>query len=243
MFEIIKYDDRFYGRIQTNIFNLYIDTGLASNVFKSHQILDPIEWHIPKPSINLLTTFMMNAALHYNKNKSEIQVFILYDLKTKTYSMYYPNQIVSSAFCQFDYNDVPDGNILVVDIHSHHRMKIGFSSTDDKDDGNFMVPHISCVALGLDEVNLFELDKSVQCRVTVGKDFYDLELDDVFDSSLCDNIYLNQASRITNAVTVAKNSKYTFPFLNNLEKKDDDTAAIDFFNWNSILKEEEKEID
>lgn len=65
-------------------------------------------------------------------SEMEAHAWILWNAE-QGYHIHVPKQIVSKASVQYDF-DVPAGNIIVVDVHSHNTMGAFYSGTDNNDD-------------------------------------------------------------------------------------------------------------
>lgn len=65
----------------------------------------------------------------------EAAVQIFYDPGSRTYELYYPPQKTSAAYVAFERNALmEEEKALVMDVHSHNRMRAFFSSVDDLDE-------------------------------------------------------------------------------------------------------------
>ncbi len=64
----------------------------------------------------------------------EAMIHILYNPE-QGYHLGVPPQTISKASVSYDWNYVPAGTSIIVDIHSHNTMNAFFSSTDNRDDG------------------------------------------------------------------------------------------------------------
>lgn len=146
------------------------------------------EWKKNKIPIDLLFDFVKASAKVYNKYKSEFAACIFHNTKTDDYELLIPFQTVSGGSVTYSpsegfsvYNDIENMN-CVVDLHSHHTMGIGFSSTDNHSDGIIgAIGSVSLVIKKIDSFNFIDPDKSVDIRFTIQGKNYELKLEDVFD--------------------------------------------------------------
>ncbi len=88
---------------------------------------------IPHELFNMVEAFFRKV-MEVKKSDVEAMIWILWN-EEKGYHLHVPEQTVSKASVRYEWNSVPSGSILVVDIHSHNTMNAFFSGTDDKDDG------------------------------------------------------------------------------------------------------------
>lgn len=65
----------------------------------------------------------------------EAMIWILWN-EAQGYHLFVPNQTVSKASARYDWDGVPQGSSIVVDIHSHADFNAFFSGTDNADDSN-----------------------------------------------------------------------------------------------------------
>lgn len=63
----------------------------------------------------------------------EAMIWILWN-QEKGYHLFVPNQVVSKASARYEWNSVPSGSSIIVDIHSHADFAAFFSGTDNNDD-------------------------------------------------------------------------------------------------------------
>lgn len=146
-----------------------------------------ITWNIPKPDIIIMYEFISIATKVYKRMSSECLGLIIYDNASNFFKIVYPDQVINGTSVSYKPDDVKLGanNIIIADIHSHHTMGISFSGVDDHDDSNMsIVPHISIVAKKIDSIDFTDLNKNIDCRLTIQGAKYNLKIEDVFDDSL-----------------------------------------------------------
>ena len=73
--------------------------------------------------------------MEVKNSEVEAMIHILYNAELG-YHLGVPPQTISKASVSYDWNYVPEGTSIVVDIHSHNTMGAFFSGTDDRDDLN-----------------------------------------------------------------------------------------------------------
>ena len=145
-------------------------------------------WKKDPIPLELLYKFVRTSASVYNKYKSEFAACIFHNTKTNKYELLIPIQKISGASVTYnpsdgfkDYTDIKDMN-MVVDMHSHHTMSIGFSSTDDHSDKEVgALGSISLVIKSINSFNFIDPDKSVDIRLNIQGKFYNLNLKCLFD--------------------------------------------------------------
>lgn len=71
--------------------------------------------------------------MEVKKADFEAHSYIMWSVKDKHYYIHIPKQIVSKASVQFTY-DMPEGDVIVCDIHSHNTMGAFYSGTDENND-------------------------------------------------------------------------------------------------------------
>lgn len=84
----------------------------------------------------ILAFFRKVSATH--KRNLEAMAWIMWS-QERGYFIHIPDQRVSAASVSYDWDNIPAGSIIVVDIHSHNEMGAFFSGTDDRDDLNSIV--------------------------------------------------------------------------------------------------------
>lgn len=103
----------------------------------------------PKPEIEEEINFLPAGKIPYEKLQEIVQFFkdvmnikkaeqeamahILWN-ETEGYHIGIPDQTVSKASVRYDFDHIKQGDIIVLDIHSHNTMSAFFSGTDDGDD-------------------------------------------------------------------------------------------------------------
>lgn len=70
-----------------------------------------------------------------HKQKLEAMIWIVWN-QDQGYHLIVPKQVVGAASARYEWGDIPEGTIVVVDIHSHADMGAFFSGTDNGDDSN-----------------------------------------------------------------------------------------------------------
>lgn len=70
-----------------------------------------------------------------HKQKLEAMIWIVWN-QEQGYHLLVPKQTVGAASARYEWGDIPEGTIVVVDIHSHADMGAFFSGTDNNDDSN-----------------------------------------------------------------------------------------------------------
>jgi PRTRC genetic system protein A len=73
--------------------------------------------------------------MEVNTSEVEAMIHVLYNPE-QGYHLGVPPQKISKASVSYDWNYVPAGTSIVVDIHSHNTMSAFFSGTDNRDDAN-----------------------------------------------------------------------------------------------------------
>ena len=81
---------------------------------QSVQIKPVVEFKIPKPPVSLLYDFFKLGAMVYNEHKSEVEAFIIWNTTTKKHYLKIPTQTVSSATCEFNWNERNADEIIVI---------------------------------------------------------------------------------------------------------------------------------
>lgn len=105
----------------------------------------------------------------------EAQVFIVWNEKDEEYRIIVPKQQVSAAAVRYDIGDMlGDGDVIIVDIHSHNNMGAFFSATDNKDDKKN--PWISGVFGKLSS----NMEYKFRFNDGAGRHF-DMKVEDIFD--------------------------------------------------------------
>ena len=143
-----------------------------------------------KIPFDCLETFLRTAVNVYRKYKSEFAGCIFHNTKKDWYEVLIPKQNISSTSVEYSpsdgfshYEDMEDKN-LIVDMHSHHVMGIGFSSTDNYSDSIIgAVGSISLVVKNIDKFNLVDFNKSVDIRVNIQGKSYPILIEDIFDTT------------------------------------------------------------
>lgn len=175
-------DHRMYYVVETNtmVLNMPTDIYTAPQSLRKKTVVPIINWKVPKPHISYYYEFMKRAAAVYNLHKAEMEVFILWDTINKSHVFYIPTQEVSSGNVFFSW-EIPENHVLLFELHSHHTMSITFSATDDKNDSSVdILPHISAVLKKIDSVNMLDLNKNVDIRLSYLGNRIPLSISDLF---------------------------------------------------------------
>lgn len=226
--------------------NVNIQISNSSNTKKDDK--EPIKdsskvtfiWKKDKIPFELLYKFIRTSADVYNKYKSEFAACIFHDFINNRYELLIPIQKISGASVTYDpiegfreYTNINNMN-MVIDMHSHHTMNIGFSSTDDHSDENVgAIGSISLVIKGINNFNFIDPNKSIDIRLNIQGKSYSLPLDYIFDMkndmfSFAENFIEKEVPvvvpKITNPVNFYTNSKEK----ENVYFKDDDPFEKNF---------------
>lgn len=188
---------------------------------QSVQIKPVVEFKIPKPPVSLLYDFFKLGAMVYNEHKSEVEAFIIWNTTTKKHYLKIPTQTVSSATCEFNWNERNADEIIVMDCHSHHTMSISFSSTDDHSDSPLgsLIPHISLVIKNIGSFSWLIPDSNVSIRISYRKKFIDVKIADVFEVDQL--ISIEDLNKVVKKPVVVPYSYSTFNTPNQQESKYD----------------------
>ena len=178
-----------YMTLNTNEFyDVVIPTGFK--VANKTQTIDKVDriinWKKEKIPINLLYEFIEYASYIYNTHKSEFAAGIFYNIDLKEYALLIPRQNISGASVTYDptngYIEDMDNWVQLVDLHSHHIMNIGFSSTDDDSDELLGIcGNISLVVKKIDRFNWLDFKNNIEMRFTIQDNSYNIDLSDVFE--------------------------------------------------------------
>lgn len=104
---------------------------------KLHDIGQNVSSFLPQGLVpyNLLEQveafFRQVSATH--KSDLEAMIWVMYSPE-QGYFLHVPEQRISKASVSYDWEGVPAGSSIIVDIHSHNTMGAFFSGTDDNDD-------------------------------------------------------------------------------------------------------------
>ena len=196
-------------------------------------------WKKNKVPMDFLYRFVKTSAKVYEKYKSEFAACIFHNTKTDEYDLLVPFQTISGSSVTYSpsdgfdvYNDIEDMN-CVVDLHSHHTMTIGFSSTDNhSDDIIGALGSISLVIKGINAFNFIDPDKSVDIRLTIQGKHYPLKLKDIFDMSdelfeFADKDFIKKEKPVSDVVLTPLSKPIT---VNSSEKEYSFSNKTDSFN-------------
>jgi PRTRC genetic system protein A len=90
--------------------------------------------HVPKIPLSLLWKAVAFFRKVFELHKSEAIVRVIFNHKMKRYFLDCPPQEVNAAHCGFNRTRMPNGGVVVAEIHSHGGLRASFSSTDDNDE-------------------------------------------------------------------------------------------------------------
>lgn len=112
--------------------------GLATNrtAETPEAIIQPLPGGIKVPGVMFeqIKQFFLDV-MDIGPSSYEAQAFIVWSTKEKSYRIIIPKQKVSAAAVRYDIGDMlGEGDVIIVDIHSHNTMGAFFSGTDNKDD-------------------------------------------------------------------------------------------------------------
>ena len=179
--------------IHTDAFDVLIHTGvyeymMGTNKTRRYPAASAeIMWTIEKPPFDVLFEFLMTAASVYNRYKSEVTGWVVYDKSTQMVYMKYPLQVVSggsSSEMKYDENLTSDETLLVV-LHSHHTMKLSFSGVDTHDELiTTMFPTLNVVVKSIDNFSLINPNKNIDCRCCYMGAFYSVEWTELFEEPI-----------------------------------------------------------
>lgn len=106
-----------------------------------HKELLHFTYNFPKIPFQILNEAyhfckLVNMIGEHSRGKSyEAAVQVYYDTEKEEYFLYYPKQYVSSGVALIERNHMLDQEyVLVMDIHSHHRLAPYFSHVDNEDE-------------------------------------------------------------------------------------------------------------
>lgn len=187
--EPIYCNNRMYMMLNTNpyyVINVPTDFYVISdkNGDSSAEDLPLIDWKIDKPSYALLDNFIKEAVEAYYTFKSEFAAVIVYNINTDKHRIVYPHQNISGGSVSYNPDDLEldKDEVILIDLHSHHVMNIGFSSTDDHSDNLLgAISHISVILKGIQSFNFLNYDNNFDIRLTVQGNHYPLKLKDCFE--------------------------------------------------------------
>lgn len=187
----IIYNNKMYMFLNSNGFysiniptNFYVcNTG--SNVDVVDEEPPILDWKIEMPPLHLLDEFVKWSAYIYQKYHSEAAALLVWNTSSNSWRITYPYQTISGASVTFDMNNqsglLTEDDMIIIDLHSHHTMNIGFSSTDDHSDGTLgAISHISVVLKSIDKMNMLNYNNNFDIRLTVQSTSYVLKIEDVF---------------------------------------------------------------
>jgi PRTRC genetic system protein A len=89
---------------------------------------------IPHELYKQVLAFFLKV-MEVNTSEVEAMIHVLYNPE-RGYHLGVPPQTISKASVTYDWNYIPAGTSIIVDIHSHNTMGAFFSGTDNRDDSN-----------------------------------------------------------------------------------------------------------
>lgn len=89
---------------------------------------------IPHALYEQILAFFLKV-MEVNTSEVEAMIHVLYNPE-RGYHLGVPPQTISKASVSYDWNYIPAGTSIIVDIHSHNTMSAFFSGTDNRDDLN-----------------------------------------------------------------------------------------------------------
>jgi PRTRC genetic system protein A len=125
---------------------------------------------IPMFLLYRIISFFRTVSTNY---QLEALVHLMYDTKTKSYSVKIPKQKLTKHSVDAVFEQYPDDIIHVMDLHSHNTMAAKFSKTDDNDEKATRLYGV-----------IGRLDKEIpdmSIRASNGGKFINLKFGDVFD--------------------------------------------------------------
>lgn len=192
----IVYNNKMYMFLNSNGFysiniptNFYVCNGNNVEVVEEEPPI--LDWKIEMPPLYLLDEFVKWSAYIYQNYRSEAAALLVWNIATSSWRITYPYQTISGASVTFDMNNqsglLAADDVIIIDLHSHHTMTIGFSSTDDHSDGTLgAISHISVVLKGINSMDVLNYNKNFDIRLTVQSTSYPLKIEDVFkDTGTC----------------------------------------------------------
>ena len=131
------------------------------------------EWSIPKPKLHDLETLISLDKRVYQEHKSEFFCSLCWNIRTKKYEIFVPNQSVNAASVSFN-QILPQHLVQVIDHHSHNTMGAFFSGVDDSNDA--LRFKISMVVGKLDSMT-----PDIKMRLILSGKVFDLQPNLVFE--------------------------------------------------------------
>ena len=134
--------------------------------------LDTFVFELPKIPVNLLHIALADFRRYPDR---EAMVFFCYSKKSGTYYLKYPRYTADKYGISYRDPISEDGEVVVLNLHSHHNLSIGanFSSIDDEDS---FAPMIYGVA-----GHVSRLYPELNFRAATEGAFKYLSLEDIFD--------------------------------------------------------------
>jgi PRTRC genetic system protein A len=196
-------EQEFEEATQGNYQEVYVITG--KGIFKHMKLkggrhvrflVESIPGYEVKDSLDEDIKFLPNGKIPYHLLEEIIQFFrdvmsikkaeqeamahILWNAKDaespdKGYRIGIPDQIVSKASANYTFNHIKQGDIIVVDIHSHNTMGAFFSGTDDTDDKKSRIYYAGVAG------KLNERDPAMVWRLNINEHRKTVLVDNIFD--------------------------------------------------------------
>ena len=163
------------NQIGTGFLHMYKEKipGLKSPLVEGWDLAVPL---IPFESFTKAVAFFRSV---YKKHKSEAFIQFLYDPEAQAYSIHCPKQTVSGGSVKYTRDKEDEKGIFVLEMHSHGNMDAFFSTIDDADEEEDRFFGV----VG----NVDEYMPTAKFRASIGGKWLEMEIDDIFDTSLLKN--------------------------------------------------------
>ncbi|WP_113675731.1 hypothetical protein [Vallitalea guaymasensis] len=127
----------------------------------------------------------------YSNHQTESAAQIFYNQVSEKYFIHYPKQTVSKYYVNYQSDRAFCRTIIpVMDLHSHHVMKIDFSEIDDEDEIN---GQLYCIIKDM-FLSGNELYYKISCRIGLNGDFLNIDPDIIF-SGLENHVLLSNYNK------------------------------------------------
>ena len=180
------------------------------------------ELNIPKIPISYFQQIISFFKKIYEENSSEVFVQCFYDLETREFVLFCPEQNVGPASVNYKRDlDFEKNKILAFEIHSHASMNAFFSATDNRDekaDGFFGV---------VGKLNNFYPE--VIFTYVVGGERKELDMEDIFDINYDEDFPKEWFDRVKKKETMKVDFRNK-DYLINEDVFDDDFESEDIFD-------------
>lgn len=180
---------------------------------------------IQKPNLDVFVKIIEIFKYVYDKIKSEICVNVYYDKRTKQFITNIERQLVNSIHVGYDYDEkfeMSKDYIRYLQIHSHHTMGAGFSSTDDEDEKLKSLCYYGVVGKLNEDSSFYNVDSKF--RIWNGLRFVTISFDDVFNIGVTQpELDQNDLGRLNNIIKKSeaeekKNAKLTNIIASNMNQ-------------------------